>query len=106
MDGAQDSALPVIYFESLPDAAVNLCRSVNELLLPMLKKQVITSEYYWLREQKSPEEKIAVLYKIILPQKGVKGLQDFLKVLQDTGKNIPRHQKHVNLIKSKFLKLP
>jgi len=103
VDGTQVSAVPVIYLESLPDAVVNLCRSVNKLLLPMLKKQVITtSEYYWLREQQSPEEKIAVLYKVILPQKGVKGLQDFIKLLQDTGKNIPRHQKHVNLIKSKF----
>jgi len=100
VDGAQSS---VAYLESLPDAVVNLSRSVNRLLLPMLKKQVITtSEYYWLREQHSPEEKIAILYKVILPQKGVKGLQDYMELLQDTGKNIPRHQKHVNLMKSKL----
>ena len=103
VDGTQDSGVPVIYSESLPDAVVNLSRSINKLLLPMLKKQVIiTSEYYWLREKQSPEEKIAILYKVILPQKGVKGLQDYMELLQDTGKNIPRHQKHVNLMKSKL----
>ena len=99
----QSPAVPAIYLELLPDAVVNLSRSINKLLLPMLKKQVITtSEYYWLREQQSPEEKIAILYKVILPQKGVKGLQDYMELLQDTGKNIPRHQKHVNLMKSKI----
>ena len=69
----------------------------------MLKKQLITtSEYYWLTEQMYPQEKVAILYKTILPQKGVKGLQGYMKLLQDTGKKIPRYQKYLELMKSKL----
>jgi len=100
-EAAEDTTEHMVYSGSLPDAVINLARGVNKLLLPMLKKHIITiSEFHWLTEKESPEEKITILYKVILPQKGVKGLQDYMNLLQDTGKNIPRHQKHVNLMKS------
>jgi len=101
-EAAEKNAVLIVYSESLPDAVINLSRSVNKLLLPMLKKDLLdTSEYYWLRGVYYPGEKIEMLYDILL-KKGAKGLNVFLNLLQDTGKTIPRHLKHFNLMKSKL----
>jgi len=91
----------MVYAESLPDAVINLSRSINKLLLPMLKKHLVfTSEYYWLRGVYYPGEKLEYLYKNVLPQKGVKGLRGFMEVLQDVGRKVPKYQNHQDLLRS------
>ena len=91
----------MVYSESLPDAVVNLSTNINKLLLPMLKKRLVTTmEYFWLREIFCPGEKVKELYEVFLPQKGVKGLKAFMEVLQDVGRKTPKYQKHHELLKS------
>jgi len=68
----------------------------------MLKKNFLdTREYYWLRGVYYPGEKIEMLYEILL-RKDNKGLNIFMNILQDTGKTIPQHLKHFNLMKTKL----
>jgi len=97
----------MVYSESLPDAVVNLSPTINKLLLPVFKEDLVSiSEYFGLRQFFLggifyPEEKVEDLY-MILPQKGVEGLKGFMTVLQDTGRRIPSHQQHLNLMTSKL----
>ena len=100
-EAAREAIVPMVYSESLPDAVINLSMSINKLLLPMLKKRLVTTmEYFWLRQIFCPGEKVQELYKVILPQKGVKGLKGFMEVLQDVGRKIPKYQNHQDLLKS------
>ena len=97
----------MVYSESLSDAVVNLSPTINKLLLPMLKEDLVSiSEYFGLRQFFHGgifyrEEKVEDLY-MILPQKGVEGLKGFMEVLHNTGKRIPSHQQHLNLMTSKL----
>ena len=98
---AREAIVPMVYSESLPDAVSNLSMSINKLLLPMLKKRLVTTmEYFWLRQIFCPGEKVKELYEVFLPQKGVKGLKGFMKVLQDVGRKMPKYQNHRDLLKS------
>ena len=100
-EAAREAIVPMVYSESLPDAVINLSMSINKLLLPMLKKRLVTTmEYFWLRQIFCPGEKVQELYEVILPQKGVKGLKGFMEVLQDVGRKIPKYQNHRDLLKS------
>ena len=75
--------------------------SINKLLIPMLKKRLVTTmEYFWLCQTFCPGEKVQELYEVFLPQKGVKGLKAFMEVLQDVGRKIPKYQNHRDLLKS------
>jgi len=96
---AKEAIVPIVYSESLSDAVINLSRNINKLLIPMLKKHIVsTSEYCWLRGLYYPGKKLEYLYKNVLPQKGVKGLRGFMEVLQDVGRKIPKYQKHRDLL--------
>ena len=98
---ATKAIIPMVYSESLPDAVINLSTSINKLLLPMLKKHILsTTDYCWLRGVCSHRMKSEFLYKEILPQKGAKGLKAFMKVLQDVGRKMPKCQKHLDVLKS------
>ena len=100
-EAAREAIIPMVYSESLPDAVNNLSMSINKLLLPMLKKRLVTSmEYFWLRQIFCPGEKVKELYEVLLPQKGVEGLKGFMEVLQDVGRKIPKYQNHRDLLKS------
>ena len=93
--------IPMVYSESLPDAVINISTSINKLLLPMLKKHILSAtDYYWLRGACYREMRSEFLYKEILPQKGVKGLKAFMEVLYDVGRKTPKHQKHLDVLKA------
>ena len=98
---AKEAIIPMVYSESLQDAVINLSMSINKLLIPMLKKHIIsTGEYCWLRGVYYHGKKLEYLYKEILPQKGVKELKAFMAVLQDVGRKMPKYQNHWDLLKS------
>ena len=100
-EAAREAIVSEVYSESLLDAVINLSMSINKLLQPMLKKSLVTStEYSWLCQIFSPEEKMNELYEIILPQKGVKGLKGFMEMLVDIGRKIPKYQNHWDMMKS------
>ena len=93
--------IPTVYSESLPDAAINLSTNINKLLLPMLKKHILsTTDYCWLRGACYCGKESELLYKEILPQKGAKGLKAFMVVLQGVGRKTPKYQKHLDVLKS------
>jgi len=97
----------MVYSESLSDAVVNLSPTINKLLLPLFKEDLASiSEYFGLRQFFHGgifyhEEKVEDVY-VILSQKGVEGLKGFMEVLQNTGRRIPSHHQHLNLIASKL----
>ena len=98
---AMKAIIPMVYSESLQDAVINLSTSINKLLLPMLKKHILsTTDYCWLRGACYRGKRSELLYKEILPQKGVKGLKAFMEVLQDVGRKMPKYQKHLIELKS------
>ena len=100
-EAAKEAIVPMVYSESLPDAVFNLNKSINKLLIPMLKKHIVsTGEYCWLRGVYYPGKKLNYLYKEVLPQKGAKGLKAFLEVLQDVGRKVPKYQNHQDQLKS------
>ena len=91
----------MVYSESLPDAVINLSMTIDKLLIPMLKRRLVTTmEFFWLRQTFCPGEKVKELYEVFLPQKGVKGLKAFMEVLQDVGRKTPKYQNHRDLLKS------
>ena len=97
---AMKTIIPMVYSESLQDAVNNLSTSINKLLLPMLKKHILsTTDYCWLRGACYRGKRSELLYKEILPQKGVKGLKAFVEVLQDVGRKMPKYQKHLDVLK-------
>jgi len=97
----------MVYSESLPDAVANISPTINKLLLPMFKEDLVSiSEYFGLRQFFHGgifyhEEKVEDLY-MILSQKGVESFKGFMKVLQDTARKLPSHQEHLNLMTSKM----
>ena len=98
---AKKAIIPMVYSKSLSDAVINLSTSINKLLLPMLKKHILsTTDYYWLRGACSNGMKSKFLYTEILPQKGAKGLKAFMEVLLDVGRKTPKYQKHLDVLKS------
>ena len=100
-EATREAIVPMVYSESLQDAVSNLSTSIDKLLLPMLKKRLVTTmEYFWLRQIFCPGEKVKELYEVFLPQKGVKGLKGFMEVLQDVGRKVPKYQNHRDLLKS------
>ena len=44
------------------------------------------------------EEKITRLYTEMLPKKGAEGLKKFMRILYDTGWDIPSHMRHHGVI--------
>ena len=91
----------MVYSESLQDAVINLSMNINKLLIPMFKKHIIsTGDYCWLRGVYYHGKKLEYLYKEVLSQKGVKGLNAFMEVLQDIGRKMPKYQNHWDLLKS------
>ena len=107
-EAAKEAIVPMVYSESLPNAVETLgnTRSINKILPFMLKKHLISiSEYYQLTEQLYDREKLTELYTVILPQKGAKGLEGYMEVLQEVGRKIPRYQKHLDQLKTNLLSL-
>ena len=93
----------MVFSESLQDAVINLSMRINKLLIPMLKKHIIsTGEYCWLRGvyYHGIRKKLEYLYKEIFPQKRVKELKVFMEVLQDVRRKIPKYQNQWDLLKS------
>ena len=100
---AREAIIPMVYEQSLPDAVANLGnqQSIDKLVPFMLKKHLVSiSEYYWLKGELYPREKMMELYTVILPQKGMKGLQGFMEVLQNVGRNKPKYHHHLDVLKS------
>ena len=101
-EAAREAIIPMVYEQSLPDAVDNLGnpQSIDKLVPLMLKKHLVTvSEYYWLKGELYPREKLMELYTVILPQKGMKGLEGLMEVLQHLGRNKPKYQKHLDVLK-------
>ena len=102
-EAAREAIIPMVYEQSLPDAVENLgnLQSIDKLAPLMLKKHLVTiSEYYWLKGELYPREKLIYLYTVILPQKGMKGLEGLMEVLQHLGRNKPKYQKHLDMLMS------
>ena len=78
---AAEEIVPIVYSKSLSNAVENLSPTINMLLLPMLKKNLLDpTEYNWLRGVYYPGEKVEMLYEILL-KKGGKGLNAFMNLL-------------------------
>ena len=102
-EAAREAIIPMVYEQSLPDAVANLGnpQSINKLAPFMLKKHLVTvSEYYWLKGELYPREKLMYLYTVILPQKGMKGLEGLMEVLQRLRRNKLKYQKHLDMLMS------
>ena len=81
-ESAKETVVHMIYSKSLSDAVANLSPTINKLLLPMFKKNLLDStEYNRLRGIYYPGEKIEMLYEILL-KKGGKGLNAFVNLLK------------------------
>ena len=96
--------VPMVYLELLSDAVVNLSPTINKLLLLMFEEDLVSVSglrQFFYGGILYHEEKVENLY-MILPQKGVEGLKGFMEVLQDTGRRIPSHQHHLNLMTSRL----
>ena len=79
---AAEEIVPIVYSKSLSNAVENLSPTINMLLLPMLKKNLLDpTEYNWLRGVYYPGEKVEMLYEILL-KKGGKGLNAFVNLLK------------------------
>ena len=89
----QRKVLIYVLKKGLPSAKHDL--SIDELR-PLLKQNgVIThEEANELLGFATGEEKITRLYTEMLPNKGLQGLEQFMKILYDTGWDTPSHMRH------------
>ena len=68
---------------------------INELHPLLYQNGVITSkEATELLGIFTGEEKITRLYTEMLPKKGLQGLEEFMRILYDTGWGTPSHMRH------------
>ena len=102
----QQKLITQVLKETLPTAKDDL--SINKLSPLLYQSEVITSEEATeLLGIFTGEEKITRLYTEMLPKKGLKGLEQYMKILYDTGWDTPSHMRHhgvlaINLSVSKL----
>ena len=83
--------------KALPSAKREV--SVDNLRPLLYENGVITSEEATeLLGIFTGEEKITRLYTEMLPRKGLQGLEQYMRILYDTGWNIPSHMRHHGVI--------
>ena len=83
--------------KALPSAKREV--SVDNLRPLLYESGVITSEEATeLLGIFTGEEKITRLYTEMLPRKGLQGLEQYMRILYDTGWDIPSHMRHHGVI--------
>ena len=93
----QQEVLTQVLKETLPAAKHHL--SIDEIRALLYENGVITSEEATeLLGVFSGEEKITRLYTKMLPKKGIIGLKKFMKILLDTGQDVPNHLLHLGVL--------
>ena len=79
--------------KALPSAKHEV--SIDDLRPLLYESGVITSEEATeLLGIFTGEEKITRLYTEMLPKKGLQGLEQYMRILYDTGWDIPSHMRH------------
>ena len=79
--------------KALPSAKRDL--SIDEIRPLLYQNRIIThEEANELLGKLTGEEKITKLYTEILPDKGMQGLDQFMRILYDTGWDTPSHWDH------------
>ena len=79
--------------KALPSAKHDL--SIDEIRPLLYETGVITGEEATeLLGIFTGEEKITKLYTEMLPRKGLQGLEQYMRILYDTGWDIPSHMRH------------
>ena len=83
--------------KALPSAKREV--SVDNLRPLLYENGVITSEEATeLLGIFTGEEKITRLYTEMLPRKGLQGLEQYMRILYDTGWDIPSHMRHYGVL--------
>ena len=89
----QQKLITQVLKEALPAAKDDL--SINEISPLLYESGVITSEEATeLLGIFTGEEKITRLYTEMLPKKGLQGLEQYMRILYDTGWDTPSHMRH------------
>ena len=89
----QQELITQVLKETLPAAKGSL--SIDEIRPMLYQNGVITSEEATeLLGIFTGEEKVTRLYTKMLPNKGLKGLKKFMRILFDTGWKTPSHMRH------------
>ena len=102
----QQELVTQVLKETLPAAKDSL--SINEISPLLYQSGVITSEEATeLLGIFTGEEKITRLYTKMLPKRGLQGLEQYMRILDDTGRDTPSHMRHhgvllINLSVSKL----
>ena len=97
----QQKLITQVLKEALPATKDDL--SIDEMRPLLYESGVITSEEATeLLGIFTGEEKITRLYTEMLPKKGAEGLKKFMKILYDTGWDIPSHMRHNGVLSMKL----
>ena len=97
----QQKLITQVLKETLPAAKDDL--SIDEMRPLLYESGVITSEEATeLLGIFTGEEKITRLYTEMLPKKGAEGLKKFMRILCDTGWDIPSHMRHHGVLSMKL----
>ena len=97
----QQKLITQVLKETLPVAKDDL--SIDEIHPMLYESGVITSEEATeLLGIFTGEEKITRLYTEMLPKKGSEGLKKFMRILYDTGWDIPSHMRHHGVLSMKL----
>ena len=97
----QQKLITQVLKETLPAAKDDL--SINEIRPLLYQSGVITSEEATeLLGIFTGEEKITRLYTEMLPKKGAERLKKFMRILYDTGWDIPSHVRHHGVLSIKL----
>ena len=96
----QQKLITQVLKESLPVAKHVMIDEISPLLY---EKRVITNEEATeLLGIFSGEEKITRLYTKMLPNKRLQGLEQYMRILYDTGWDTPSHMKHHGVLLTKL----
>ena len=93
----QQKLIAQVLKESLPSAKDDLI--IDEIRPLLMQNGVITSEEATeLLGIFSGEEKITRLYTKMLPNKGLQGLEQYMRILFDTGQSTLSHRRHLGVL--------
>ena len=97
----QQELITQVLKETLPAAKEDLL--IHEISPLLYQNGVITSEEATeLLGIFTGEEKVTRLYTKMLPKKGLQGLEQYMRILYDTGWDIPSHMRHHGLLSIKL----
>ena len=99
--GRQQKLITQVLKETLPAAKDGLL--IDDISPMLYEKRVITSEEATeLLGIFTGEEKITRLYTKMLPNKGLQGLEQYMRILYDTGWETPSHMRHHGVLSIKL----